>query len=323
LATLETHVIKKGMSMYALANAGNYEAPEKMSQAERKLVELAKTIQTDYMAGAISPQQVLEAAAAHFQTNEFTQMCRGMPNTIHTEPDRYFLDGGAYNYDEEEEEQADNPHAYSIAGLSQAEIDERRLLLSFDPDIPEDTTYDWVTSNWTLPDPEPRSQEEMTRVLPGEDVNRVAAPCCTACYTEVLYAITMKCTHMLCLPCFERDDLTHCPYCQVWKRRAAISHIGTLTLMRKKDSRLIERAAVTQEAQLQLAAAEAGERTETERQRDIEAINAVLRADGIEDPEAYRAQLRSAARTRERRANAASIEAHSERTSQASLGQVC
>jgi len=98
---------------------------------------------------------------------------------------------------------------------------------------------------------------------------------------------------MLCLNCTESRQITRCPWCQVPLQVRAVSNLASLNLDR--------RLPLTQPPQPNNAApnsavpnipAPNNQTQNSVRQRNDDAINAILRDDGVEDPAAYRASQR-------------------------------
>jgi hypothetical protein len=188
------------------------------------------------------------------------------------------------------------------------------MLLSVDPALAQhqDRRYNWEASRWDFPDQPPPTQPalERNRILPSEDANRVIIPGCTVCTNELLMAVTMRCTHLICLPCFEQDSVQNCPHCNCPKRFACLSNMGTVSWMRKSEQRQLELSSNTREAVQAVESQRANERTETQAQRDSAAIDDALRQQGIQNPAVYRQILRSRGRNQRRREGARALEEH-------------
>ena len=102
---------------------------------------------------------------------------------------------------------------YTAIGRDREDVDDRRIALRFNPGLAEhgDNRFNWVSFGWYLPDPEPLSLEQRTRLFASEDFNKVAINGCLACKKLLINAITLKCSHMLCLPCFEKPKIRKMP----------------------------------------------------------------------------------------------------------------
>lgn len=212
------------------------------------------------------------------------------------------------------------------APLDAADVDERRAWLDDDPDLERlEDTHVWDTVDWDQPPPV--RPENRHRILPEEDVRRVVAQTCLVCTDQCLFASTLACTHMICVNCAENKAIKDCPICRAPKKVVATSHVGSLVLERAEDIPEIriarepapsERPVVQQSSgpdsanarpsgstgtasERNVAAAVAPPsalRSRVARSRNEDAINSVLRDDGHEDPDRYRAELRRQNRTR-------------------------
>jgi len=104
LTVLERDIIHGGITTSCQADAGNYIPPDKMSTAEKELVELSRALVIQYQAREVSATYVLRTSASQFNTNSFKDMYKEMNTVIHTETGRYLQNGGALAYEPELEE---------------------------------------------------------------------------------------------------------------------------------------------------------------------------------------------------------------------------
>ena len=213
---------------------------------------------------------------------------------------------------------------YTPIGRNREDVDDRRIALRFNPGLEdhEDTRFNWVSSGWHLPDPEPLSLEQRTRLFASEDINEVAVNGCLACKKPVVNAITLKCAHMICLPCFEKPSIKKCPHpnCDQRKRFAAVSNCATLIHLRKDDDDLRVRS---REARFHPSSAPVEESTQEEIEHDRNSIDTSLRALGVRDPYTYRASLRSKNRIQSRQDLARADERYRAEGRQAIPNEVC
>ena len=201
------------------------------------------------------------------------------------------------------------------------EVDERQVILNEDPELEhlEDATYNWNSLLWNEPDaPVPVLLGNRGQLHPDEDISRVVGLSCCVCFDVLLYAHTLECHHMLCSNCAVDPRVVRCPMCQCPKKVKALSNVGSLVLQRVEDmpSIRIERepvpsAPLPQPPSLTTTATASTSTTtattssssttvipsstrtpaNSRSNRNQEAINDLLRQDGIDDPDAYRAEL--------------------------------
>lgn len=178
-----------------------------------------------------------------------------------------------------------------------AELDERQRSLELNPELAEmeDNGYEWTTSNWDgLPAIVPIGARG--RVLPEEDVEKVTGTHCKICADRITHAAVLKCMHMLCINCFENRAVEKCPFCQAIKVFKAMCNLSTISI-----DRIVEEPDVPI-AIPPVSLAEQRERpVASHEDRNNEAIDEALRQSGVDDPVAYRAQLRRAHRQRRER----------------------
>ena len=180
------------------------------------------------------------------------------------------------------------------------------MLLDRDPDMAahQDSRFDWVEADWTIPAPKPRTEEQMRALYPAEDINYVAINGCMACKTPLTLAVTMTCSHLVCIPCFQLPDLVVCPHCEADKHFAATSNVGTLIHLRKDDEDLMEHVYTRPEAKGPPRSDPVQLISDEEMSRALASIDDALRANGVQDPVEYRTLLRANARIRGRKAEA-------------------
>jgi len=233
------------------------------------------------------------------------------PNHLHRSiPDPHELPDIEPHPDADEEPAGDTASDLLNAA---ATLDERQMWLDDDPDLRSlEDTHVWQTLDWNQP--EPVRPENRHRVLPEEDVRRVVALTCLVCTDACLFASTLQCTHMICVNCAESRKIQDCPICRAPKKVVATSHVGSLVLERADeipDIRIAREPAPPERPLTQHPSGPEGENTRASgsegnasaapttglqsrvaRNRNDDAINAILREDGHEDPDRYRAQLR-------------------------------
>lgn len=184
-----------------------------------------------------------------------------------------------------------------------SEVNERQASLEDDPDLAdmEDNAYDWQPSVWDPPQPGV-DEENRHRILPDEDVRQVVGLHCSICRDQLSHAATLTCGHMICINCAENPQLKRCPFCAAALKIKVVSNLGTLELERVDEAPIpVVVPPAPRPAEAPTAAplpradhadpptAQARSATED---RDSDAINAMLREDGIQDVVAYRRQLR-------------------------------
>lgn len=182
-----------------------------------------------------------------------------------------------------------------------AEVNERNLELELDPDLQEfqpNDGYQWVTTQWI---PAPSSQNLLPRnqVLPTEEISNVVALRCGICDDEISHAVTLKCSHMMCVNCSENRLVKRCPFCQSVKVVLAVSNLRNLDVSRKATSS-DEIVPHTREAPADQQVASNSRFIET---RNSELINELLREEGVDDPETYRRRMRAESRPHRERGN--------------------
>ena len=338
LYTVESDIVSAGIASVYQADQANYEAPNKMSAAEKALDDLADEVRQLYEDNEIDPEEVLKTAANHYKTDEFLRVVREAETPVRDESDRFYLDYSTDEDADEDEEAADDPDApaaddpdapapdapYTAIGRDREDVDDRRIALRFNPDLAdyEDNRFDWVSSGWHLPDPEPQSLEQRTRLFASEDINHVAVNGCLACKKPVVNAVTLKCCHMICLPCYEKPSIRTCPHpnCDKRKRFAALSNTSTLIHLRKEDDDL---RVSSRESRVPPSSAPVEPSTQEEIDQDRMSIDSSLRALGVQDPYTYRAILRSKNRTESRRDLARADELYRAEGRQAMPDEVC
>lgn len=335
LATIESDVVSAGITMVYQADQAHFEPPKKMSAAEEALEELAKEAQDLYAGLVIDATQFLRRVASGHKDEDFLNLYKNSETPIRNEADRFFVDPGQTDEEEEEEDdsdaedqvddpepqvddpepQVDDAGPYTIDGVRREDIDDRRIVLADDPDLVphQDERFHWETSNWHLPDPEPRTAEELAQVFAPEDLNKVATNGCPGCRKALTMAVTLRCSHMLCIPCFEDSRVKTCPSCERRKLFAATSHCGTLIHLRKPDDGTrMEHFFSSREALGRRSHAATVEDASNE--EDIassqDLIDDSLRENGVEDPATYRSYLRAQSRIRSRRAEAQTLSSY-------------
>ena len=296
------------------ADHANYEPPKKMSAAEQALDDLAKNARNLYADNTIDAEQLLKAVASNYK-EEFMAIYRETDTPFRDESDHFNLDPDQQSEpsSDEDDEGGEGGEArrarYTPIGVPREDVDDRRIALERDPDLEEhqDDRFNWVDSGWHLADPEPRTQKEKTGILPFEDISQVATNGCPHCKAPLTMAVTLKCSHMLCIACYEKKDLKDCPRCHVKKVFAATSNCGCLIHLRKDDATLNERAFSSTEERVRASNTTIEDFSQEEIDRDTNAIDDSLRANGIQNPFTNRAILRSEARTRQRQADAQAL----------------
>lgn len=174
-----------------------------------------------------------------------------------------------------------------LAIAAEVNADERLRSLAVDPDLEEleDNTYEWRSVVWDQ-DMILIQRQDVHRLLPSEDVQRVCAIQCGICTVDIQCAVTLSCRHMLCLNCSERLKL--CPWCQRPLKVESYSNLASLDIGRIAPLPGLVHAQPTAPSPSTIEA--------NQSDRNREAISEVLREEGIEDPEAYIAELRQQGR---------------------------
>ena len=339
LTCLDINVISAGQTMFFQANQANFDPPDKMSKAERTLEDRAQSVRELYRGKSIDAEAVLKASAKHYSSEEFMQLYTDNTTPFRNEADRFNPDPGQEEQDDSDsdvEEGEDNPEATAVAPEAPArepyilpqykeDYDERLMLLDRDPDMAahQDSRFDWVESDWTIPAPKPRTEEQMRALYPAEDINYVAINGCMACKTPLTLAVTLACSHLVCIPCFQLPEMVVCPHCEADKRFAATSNVGTLLHLRKDDEDLMEHVYTRPEAKGPPRSDPVQLISDEEMSRALASIDAALRANGVRDPVEYRTLMGANARIRGRKAEARAQAIYDAEGARAMPDEVC
>jgi len=276
IACLRTTVVSDGIAITAAAEGGHLKA-RKMDTARRVLLESAKKVEEDYTNGLITPDDVLLAAANHFNNEKVTSYLANVAESIEGSA-RTPVDHDGAGQDDDDDD--------LLPDVDDANGDERQALLNYDPDLEDvETEHVWVSSVW----PFAASETQIASNVIGraEDIEKVVAVVCPLCYDHEERLIAFdNCEHLSCKNCFTRckaERNARCPICKVLMGTGPgkVVNVGTLKFARQKEvsdnfglSRTVVEASAAADGQRPADISEA----EQQRIRDQEAIRQAQQA---------------------------------------------
>jgi len=266
IACLRSTVVSDGIAITAAADGGNLKA-RKVDKARQILLDSAKKVEDEYMQGKLSPDDVLLAAAAHYNDEKVTAFLANVADS---------LEAAVIPAVDPDDEGDD-----LLPDVDPSTLDERQAVLNDDPDLEDvETDHMWVTSVW----PFAASDTEIAANIIGraEDIERVVAVVCPLCYEQEERLVAFEnCEHLCCRNCYNRckkERNAKCPMgCGALLGRGAgkVVNVGTLKFARQKE---VNVNFGLSQADVQAAAAANGRRpadiseAEQRRIRDLEAI---------------------------------------------------
>lgn len=150
LNCVQTSVIGNGFSIVAQADGGRNERT-KLGSAAKHLLEAAIEVERRYKEGDISAQDVLVAAAAHFDDNKVAEALIIYARSLEETQLASEEDEDDESEDETEENgQPDISQPVNIVDVNDLDVNERELELQRDPDLRDVDLEEWVTTEWPI-----------------------------------------------------------------------------------------------------------------------------------------------------------------------------